>query len=195
MLRPVLAVVLATALVATSMPAIEAGRRDHTAARVTAELATLETVVGELRERDVAVRPVRPGARRVVSLRLPARSWSSTGLEYLAIGGVPGDNESAQPVDVAWKLPGGRERSRRLTDVRVVGNGQSGSPTEPLIIRTAGVHRLAVSWYRCANRSVVSVRRLGSDGDSGSTGGRPGALSTPRGSPSGVCSGQRRGVR
>jgi hypothetical protein len=159
MLRAVMAVVLATALLATSLPVLDAARRDHTAGTVRAQLDRIETAVADLRTREEAVPPETAGARRVVTVSLPARSWTDAGVSYLAIGGspresVPGDRERAE---IAWQVRGGPLQERRIPGA-VVEPGTRGD--EPLVLREPGTHRLALSLVdRCGQRVVV-VRRL-----------------------------------
>jgi len=83
MIRVVLAVVLTTALLGASLPAIDEARRDHTETTVGTELRAIERVATDLLNTDD---PTEDGARRVIEIRLPARSWSDAGVDAVTIG-------------------------------------------------------------------------------------------------------------
>lgn len=159
MLRAVMAVVLATALLATSMPALDAARRDHTAGAVRAELDRFETAVADLQAREEAVPPGTAGARRVVTVSLPARSWTDAGVAYVAFGGSPRDPESVERerAEIAWQVRGGPLTKDRIPGA-VVEPATGGC--EPLVLRESGAHRLALSLVERGGRRVVVVRRL-----------------------------------
>lgn len=158
MLRVVVAVVLTVALLAVTLPALETARHDRSAQRVQGELDGLTAVIRDVHTREDAVPAGRAGARRVVTIRLPARTWTDAGVEYVAIGGSPPDTgmDERTKTTFAWQVTGQRPHERRL-DIPVEG----GPPNEgPLIIRSPGVHRLAISRVRRGNRTVVVVQRL-----------------------------------
>jgi hypothetical protein len=162
----VVAVVLTAALLAVSLPALDSTRRDHTDAAVEAEVERLEAAIRDVDAREQAVRAGSPGARRVLTIRLPVRSWTDAGVARLAIGGPPESTPSdgatgrARP-DVVWQVAGGREHRRRFDGVRVAGRGTDG--TGPLVLAEPGAHRLALSVADRDGRRVVVVRRLGDD--------------------------------
>lgn len=164
MIRAVMAVVLATALLATSVPAVETARREYSDGRVDAEVLTLERAIRDVHARDVAVRDRTAGPRRVVTVRLPPRSWQSAPIEYVAIGGPKARSIPAgDAVDVTWKLAGSPAHEHRVPGVRVVGSGANHRSSDPLILSEPGTHRLVVSKQRAENETVVTVSRLDSD--------------------------------
>ncbi|PSP86196.1 ABC transporter [Halobacteriales archaeon QS_1_68_17] len=155
MLRAVLAVVLAGALLAVSLPAIDDARADRTAAHLRSEAGEFERELGTLVAGDDAVRPGKPGARRVISLRLPRRSFAAAGVEVLRINssGAAGRPGSTR---IVWHLAGGRNGSLTIDVARV----QRADGDGPLVLREPGTHRLAASLRRTSGGRVVVLRRL-----------------------------------
>lgn len=137
--RTVLAVVLAAALVGVSQPAIEAAARERTANHVAEAVEEVAGHAAGLVETDDAVAGA--GARRTVTVHLPGRTLTRAGVEYLRFqpsGGEAsvGSNRSA----VSWRLSGGDARRRVLESVRLVTSGG-----EPVVLREQGRHRLVLS--------------------------------------------------
>lgn len=160
MLRVVLAVALATAVLAVSLPAIDTASTDRTDATIRAEVDALETAVRDLQRNDGAVPQGTNGARRVVAVRLPARGWTSARLEYLAIGGqIGGCQVDRNGTTVTWRVEGGRTGTRRLAGVAVEHAGDAGDDG-PLVLREPGTHRLALALVKRAGNRTVLVRRL-----------------------------------
>ena len=82
---------------------------------------------GLLVDRDDATAADVPGARRIVTFRLPARSLANAGVARVALRGA--DDE------VRYRLRGGRTRRHGLpVDLRTSGG--------PVVLRTAGRHRV-----------------------------------------------------
>lgn len=148
MLRVVVAVALATALVGASMPAIQTARVDHAHGRMDTELDTLVATAGRLQERNDPVPPPIPGARRTVELHLPGGSWASAEVAYLV---VPGPSNERPPGTVRYRVAGGRER-KRSTGVPLVG------PPGGLHIGGAHRHRLVLVYTTYRGKPVVLVR-------------------------------------
>lgn len=157
MLRGALAVVLATALVAASMPALEDARRDHTSATVRSELEAVERAAGDLLATDDAIPG--SGARRVVDLRLPAESWTDAGVERVTVGPAP-DGPGGL---FTWTVTDGHRHDHRLPDVPL-----RTADGERVAFRSAGRHRLVLALDGTPGDPVVTVRRFKSD-----DGGRP----------------------
>lgn len=166
MLRVVVAVALATAMLAVSLPAIDGASADRTSVIVRAEVDTLETAVRDLKTGDGAVPEGISGARRVVTVRLPARGWTSTRLEYLAIGSRIDPSRAEQnETAFAWRVESGPVQTRRLPGIQI--EHADGDGDDPLVLREPGPHRLALTLVEHAgNRSVV-VRRLSGPDESG----------------------------
>lgn len=139
--RTVLAVVLAVALLAASLPAVEDARRRRSADLVGAEVESLSRDLGRFASVNDATRDV-PGARLVVAIRLPGRSLSSVPVALFALDG--------EADAVEYRLHGGRNRRRSLpVDLRVAGDGTRLEVGEP------GPHRLRFSFRLIKSRPVV----------------------------------------
>jgi hypothetical protein len=162
MIRAAMAVILATALLATSLPALDVARRDHSATAVRAELDRLATAMRDLAARDETVPPGAPGARRVVSLRVPGRSWTEAGVDYVAVAeSSPAEAASnrSEPT-VTWQVVDGAAQTRRLAGLSVDTDPPAGSADGPLVLRESGIHRLELTLVRRAGAPTVVVRRL-----------------------------------
>jgi hypothetical protein len=126
-IRVVLAAVLLVAVASVALSAVDAGRRDRTTARLDAGVERVERAARLLVDRDDPTAAGVPGARRVVRLRLPARSFAAAGVERFALRGA--DDE------VRYRLDGGRPRRHGLpVDLR--------TPGGPVVLRATGRHRL-----------------------------------------------------
>jgi hypothetical protein len=159
MLRVVLAAVLASALVGTGFAALDTASRDRGNARVAASAERVTAAVADLRERAAPVPPDSPGARRVVTVRLPARDYATVPVEYFTIGGRPGEAPKGDAPAIAWQVEGSHERTRQVSGARVVGV-DSRSPPGRLVLEAAGRHRLALTLVERDGRETVLVRRL-----------------------------------
>lgn len=155
MIRVVIAVVVATALLAASLPAVDSARADRTAAQLDGELAALSDSAASLVDRDDATATGLPGARRVVSLTIPARSWTAAGVDSVTVGCR---DECRRPT-VSYTLDNGRTRRVHLDLPLVVADG-------PLVFRASGTHRLTLTLERGdverqpgSSGTVVVVRR------------------------------------
>lgn len=144
MLRTVLAVVLAVALLAAAMPAVERARVASADAAARRTVAGLFDAVERLDRSSDAVPPDRPGARRVVGLRLPERGPGSRGVAAVAVGGVPGRDhpragalaEAADADVVAYRVRGERYRVIRVpgVDFRIVRDCSNSPDAGPLVV-------------------------------------------------------------
>jgi hypothetical protein len=130
-IRAVLAVALAVALLGVSLPVVEEAGRAHSDARVTNQLDRVESAAQALRTRSVAATQG-VTARRTLSVSLPERTWAHPGLARLTVP-PPGDR-----VEVTWRVVGGTEHSRRLLGGDVVG------PPGGLTLREGGTTRVAL---------------------------------------------------
>lgn len=147
MLRVVVAVALATALLGVSMPAVQTARVDYAHGRVDTELETLAMTATRLQERNDPSPPGIGGARRTIELHLPGATWTSAALAYLA---VPGPSGNLPPGTVRYRVADGRNRTRS-TGVPLVG------PPGGLRI-TGGRHRLVLEYTQREGKPVVVVR-------------------------------------
>lgn len=165
-LRAALAVVLAAALVAASLPAIESARvraSEEAARRAAHDVTTVAQALA--RESDPVPRDA-GGARRTVELAVPERGPGTAELAYLAVGGRPGglaprDTDAGDVL--AYRVRGGPERVVRVdVDLRMVENGTVRSDDAPLVLR--GDSRLHLRLVRLDGEPVVLVSRATSAG-------------------------------
>jgi hypothetical protein len=161
MLRVVVAVVLASALLAASLPGMELAAHERSEATLTAEADRLRTAIADLRHRESAV-ATGTGARRVVTVEIPARSRTAAGVAALALGGVPGRGgpDERTAADLAWRVDGGEVATRRLPGVRVVHYRDGRVVDEPLVLEAPGDHRLALTRIERDGERLIAVRRL-----------------------------------
>lgn len=145
MIRVVAAVVLAAALVAASLPAVGDARADRTAARLDSATVRIQDAARSLLATDEAVVGER-GARRVVTVRLPARSLTSAGVTAF-------DLDCRRRCTVTARLAGGTVHRRTLGDLPL--------RTRPggLRLGRPGVHHLVLELRLVGGRAVVVVRR------------------------------------
>lgn len=131
MIRAVLAVLLATALLATSTAAMDRAARAR--GDRLAESTTDELVAGmvDLTRTESALPRVREAARRVVDVAVPDAGVATATVEYVAIGGVPRtpvENDTRRRDVVAYKLAGSPPEVQWVpVDVRVPVDGSHGS--------------------------------------------------------------------
>lgn len=148
MIRPVLAVVLALALVSVSLPAIEDARVDRTDGHLHREVDRLVDGVERLRLDD-------PGSTRAlapsltVTVRLPRVSWTAAGVRWLRLAGDGPDG----PSSIGYAVQGGAPVVRRLSV-------PLSTPDGGLVLRDPGVHRLRLSYRLRDGRSTLLVRRV-----------------------------------
>lgn len=152
MLRLVLAVVLAGALLAATVPALEDGRATATDRRMRGELTSLRNVAHELARTNDPVAPGRRGARRVVELTLP-KGVAVAPVEYVELGGDDGST-------LAYALAGGPRREIRFDGIAV---RATGTASGPLVLREGGSYRLALELVRVDGGPAVVVRVLDAD--------------------------------
>lgn len=145
MLRAVLAVLVAAALLGLSMPVVDSARVSHADSQVQSELADLEAVAADLRAESDPTPPGVPGARVERTLVLPPRSWGNAGIAQLTL-------PDSADTPVRWHVPGGETRTVRPSPPLV-------APPAGLELHEPGPHRLELSLQRRGGRSVVVVSR------------------------------------
>ena len=143
MLRVVLSVALAAALLATVAPALDDARATRTERLTERELGRVESAALTL------AREEEPGARRILRISLPEDSPTTAPLAFVALGGVPDEVASADTADddlFAYRVAGGRTRVRRIeADLRVVREGETvESDSRALVLRAGGIYRLTL---------------------------------------------------
>lgn len=154
MLRVVFATALAVLLVGAATPAVDDARRSNSAAAVRGDLEALERAAGSLLATDEDAPGA--GARRSVTVRVPERAWTESGVTYVSIGGSPGGRASGPDRRgvVVYRVRGGQPR-------RVSLPVPLWTPDGPLVLREPGEHRLTLTVERVGGRRVVVVRRAG----------------------------------
>lgn len=145
MLRTVLALALATALLGVSLPVVDSARVDHADAGIERGLERLQAAATDLVADSDPVVAGERGAKRHVQLVLPTGSWARAGTERLEIP-PPGSSDR-----IVWQVEGGTKSVFRPAVPLVSPAG--------LTLREGGRHRLVVSLHRRGGRQVVLVRR------------------------------------
>ncbi len=164
MLRAVLAVVVAVALLGAALPAVERAGVGRSASLLAGEVETLARAVERVATGSDPVPAGARGARAVVELRLPGRSWATRPADYLAVGAT----RRADPPDgrdddvVAYRVAGGREHTARLpVDVRAAERDGFAPDDRPLVLEEPGRHALALRLVGFDGRPVVVVSHRG----------------------------------
>lgn len=164
MLRAVLAVAIAAALLAVSLPPIDAARRDNADSAMRRTLEHLETVTENLERNNDPVPVGSAGATRTVTVRIPARGWHGVEVTRVTIGGLKGaDAADTNGSDVfGWRLRGGPRHVLRVdrVDIHAVAAGTVLPDDRPLVLGEPGRHVLELRLVRLEGNPVVLVRRF-----------------------------------
>lgn len=153
MLRAVLAVVLATALLGASLPAIDQARQNHSETAIRAELDRVERAANGLLDADDPTETTM-GARRLVTVSLPEKSWTDAGTGSVSFASPSGRSGGR----LAWAVRDGVTHVRHLPNVPL-----RTSTGEPLTLRAGGSYLLVLSLDGTSVEPVVTVRRFTSD--------------------------------
>ncbi|MFC4552947.1 MULTISPECIES: DUF7311 family protein [Halorussus] len=166
MLRAVLAVVLAAAMLAVTAPALDAARTAR-ADRVAAdELWAVGSAAEELAREEDPVPVGSASARRAVALSVPDSAPTRAEVAAIAVGGVPttrrpenrtraADTERSDVL--AYRLAGGEWCVRRVgVDLRLVRDGRVLRDRRALV-RRGGTHGLTLRLVRYRGRPTVVV--------------------------------------
>lgn len=151
MIRLVLAVVLAAAILGVSLPAIDDARGDRTAARLDRTVDHFDDAALALLDNDPA-RDRAHAAGRTIRIHLPDRSWTAVRVESVRIDGMDTD----RPAVVSYTLSG-RPPMRHRIDAPIETPG-------PIVLREPGLHRLRADLLLRHGSPVVIVRRVSVDG-------------------------------
>lgn len=171
MLRAVLSVAVAAALLGVALPAADRAAVARSQSALAGEAEALSRAAERLAAGSDPVPADARGARTVVGLRLPGRSWSTAAVDYFAVGAAPrGDSPDGPAGDVvAYRVAGGRERRVRLSvDVRAARNGHPAPEDRPLVVGEPGRHALVLRLARVDGHPVVLVGRPGAERDGAS---------------------------
>lgn len=143
--RTLLTVLVAAALLGTSLPVVDDARADRTETRLETAAIRLADAAAALVAGDDPVPPDERGASRTVAVTLPRAGFADARAAYLSIGGVP--NASA-PSTVGYRVAG-RPPRRLATDLRFV------TGPNPLVL-PPGRHVLRLTLVETA--TTVGVR-------------------------------------
>lgn len=141
MIRAVLAVVVAAALLAAALPAVDSVRTNRTAATMERSVDRLERAGSDLLANDAAD----AGARRVVTVTLSARSLAAAGIDRFVVS-------CASECLVRYRLADRRTRSHRVRSIPLA------TPDGPVRFSTPGTHRLVLGLAEENGSRVVTVR-------------------------------------
>jgi hypothetical protein len=153
-IRVVLAVLLAAALLGAATPAIEDARVAATDRALGADLSRVGTAAETLAARHDAVRPGVGPARRTVRLVVPGRSWGRA-RATVTVGTEPSGGR------LEWQVGNRPSRTRRI-DVEL-GVWRDGEVVAGELRLGPGDHRLVLSLVRIDGRPAVAVRGFKSD--------------------------------
>lgn len=154
MIRVVLTVLVAVALLAASMPAIETARTATSAERIGAEADRLERAIGGVVSGSAPVSDPAMAAQTTVLLRVPT-GFAAADVERIALVESP-DRPSG--VAIAYRIDGRPERTLR------VGTGPAETAVdlgdEPIELRPGGANRIRVKYVE-DDGPTVRIRRIG----------------------------------
>lgn len=148
--RTLLTVVVATALLGASLPAVEEARVDRTAARLDATATRLSDAAAALVAADDPVPPGERGASRTVVVVLPAGGVADARADYLSVGGLPNDSRATT---VGYRVADGSPRRLEAGVQFFVGE-------RPLVL-PPGRHTLRLTLVRRGGHVGVRVHVAG----------------------------------
>lgn len=167
MIRVVLAVLLAAALVGASMTALDHARRSRSATLADGQAGRLADAIGNLHRSETPVGSADDAARRVVDVSVPTGGFTTAPLSFVAVGGVPGrslDGDTDDRDAIAYAVAGGPTHVAWVpVDVRVADSSAAGDRVsladddEPLVLSNPAT--LVLSLLERGGRPVVLVHR------------------------------------
>lgn len=146
MIRVAVSVLLAVALVAASLPAIDYAAAERSDAQVRAAIDDLDAAAAELARTEEAA-PGTAGARRVVAVDLPERGLAAAEVAHLTIAPT---NRS-----YSYRVEGRSARTVRGRVPVYVADGR------PLALREPGRHELVLRLVEVGGERRVVVERAG----------------------------------
>jgi len=155
-IRVVLTVLVAVALLATSMPALEDARTATTAERLGAESERVERAIGGLVSDSMSVTDPSLAARTTVTVRAPS-GLTAARINRLALI-EPEQSENASGAALRYRLDGGRDRA-----VPIVPDAVAATVVivdEPIALRTRGESRLEIRLVDDGG-PTVKIARIG----------------------------------
>lgn len=139
--RAVIAVIVAAALLAAAIPAVDSVRAERTSSAMDRTVERIERGGTALLRSDAAD----AGARRVVTVSLPSRSLVAAGVDRFVVACSP-------DCEVRYRLAGGQLRSHRMRSLPLA------TPDGSVRFSTPGRHRLVLGLERIDDERVVTVR-------------------------------------
>lgn len=136
MLRAVLAVAMAAALLAVSVPVVETARVQYSDERIDRELDAIETAATTLTERNDPPPPGVPGPRQTITIDLPEKTWSTAGVAEVRLTPAA---DSEGHTTARWRVSGGTEHTRQLR-AKVVTPQRTGE----IVLRDGGRQQLVL---------------------------------------------------
>ncbi|AGN02033.1 hypothetical protein L593_10440 [Salinarchaeum sp. Harcht-Bsk1] len=164
MIRVVVTVLLAIALLAAALPAVEDAAADRIERQLRADIEAIDTAATELLRSEEAV-PGTAGARRTVSVTLAADGIAAAPVEEVRI--------SSTDRRYSFRVEGRGERKLRGTvPVHTLGD-------EPLVLREPGTHELVLALVRVEGERRVVIARIEAVRDGALGGTRASATGPP----------------
>ena len=152
MIRYVLAVILAIALLAISIPAIDTGATMNSERQIDASLAEIDDEATSLIENEETTPDGHPDPQRVVEVTLPRSTLTSEGVDHFEL--VPHENGSY--THARYVLEDGTTREEVISE-QIVWNEPDGS--EPTELGGTGDQRLALVLLEDENGEPTIVSR------------------------------------
>ena len=147
--RIALTAVLAAALLGVVLPAVDVGRADRTGTELDAAAERIDRAAAHLRATADPTAPDVPGARAVVAVEVPEKSWHTAGVAYVAVGGPPGSDGNRSVL--VYRLDGETRRTVPLGSRLRTADG-------PVVLRETGTHRVTLTLVRDSGVAVAVSR-------------------------------------
>lgn len=149
MIRTILTVTLAVAILAAALPAIEDAQRQRTETTLAGDLQGVRAAAAALATSEDAISPPAPGARRVVTVHIPERGVAAAAVDRVRIG----------PDRLTYRIVEGSSGTVRFpSDVRIVVHPYG--DREVLTLTRPGRHRLCLSLRYTNATRTIHIERL-----------------------------------
>lgn len=169
MIRVVLTVLVAVALLAASMPALESARTATTAEQLDAEADRVERAIAGVVSGSVAVKNRALAARTTTTVRAP-RGLTAARIDRLALingddngadGSIESGDEFGDRVVLRYQIDGGPEGSVSVVPRTLGASVEVGGDGGPLELRTSGESRIAFRFVDDDDDPTVKIARVG----------------------------------
>lgn len=149
MIRTVLTVTLAVAILAAAAPAIEDAQVQRTETTLASDLQSVRAAATALTASEDAIEPPAPGARRVVTVDLPRRDFSAAAVESVHI-----DTEG-----LSYQIVEGPSDTIAFdTNAHITVHPRDDH--EAITLTAAGRHRLSLSLRYVNTTRTIHIKRL-----------------------------------